>query len=163
MLDRAWEIYSPAVPLNTPGALYGGLGAILAFLLARFGIGGTRRIAQRRSDKKLVGGIESSALIETKAAESVAVDEDVTIFGDEDEPYPGKIITADDLENASRLAQRTDQSLSHGRGIPDPLQKAPIRAANVPYLKIDETSERKKATEKNTIESRADGSPTKKH
>ncbi|MCB0486639.1 MAG: DUF2937 family protein, partial [Flavobacteriaceae bacterium] len=57
VVSDAWDIFEPAVPLNVPGAIYGGAGALLFLLLARFGVGTARYRRRRRNDRKL--GLES--------------------------------------------------------------------------------------------------------
>lgn len=59
LINRAWEIYEPAVPLNMPGAVYGGIGALLALLLARLGIGGARRMRRNPVVEKDVPTVEN--------------------------------------------------------------------------------------------------------
>lgn len=72
LVQGAWSMFKPAVPLNKDGAVYAGIGGLLAMLLARLGIGwqrkrklkeqglvlGTRAIT--KSDKVLVAQVESS-------------------------------------------------------------------------------------------------------
>ena len=53
IIHNAWEIFQPAIPLNSAGALYGGSGAFIAWLLARTGIAGVRKRRRRRSDAAL--------------------------------------------------------------------------------------------------------------
>ena len=53
IIRNAWEIFQPAIPLNSAGALYGGSGAFIAWLLARTGITGVRKRRRRRSDEAL--------------------------------------------------------------------------------------------------------------
>ena len=53
VLEGAWDIFEPAVPLTVPGAIYGGVGAFLLTLLARSGIGTARWRKRRRNDRKL--------------------------------------------------------------------------------------------------------------
>ena len=59
LIDDAWDIFEPAVPLTTPSAVYGGIGAFIALLLARMGIGTTRRDKKRRNDRLL--GVDGDA------------------------------------------------------------------------------------------------------
>ena len=56
VLDGAWEIFEPALPLNLPGLVYGGAGALVLTLLARTGIGTARRARKKRNDRLL--GVE---------------------------------------------------------------------------------------------------------
>ncbi len=49
LVKGAWEIFEPAVPLNAPGAFWGGFGALLFGLLARIPIGLTGRLRGRRN------------------------------------------------------------------------------------------------------------------
>ena len=48
--NRAWQDFEPAVPLNGPGVVYGGLGALIALLFTRFVIAAGRRL---RGDGKI--------------------------------------------------------------------------------------------------------------
>lgn len=78
LVKGAWSIYQPAMPLNKEGALWGGVGALLAMLLARLGISGLRRAgisggkqtkknavlgkrAASKSDKVLVAQVAASS------------------------------------------------------------------------------------------------------
>lgn len=76
LVKGAWSIYQPAIPLNKQGAVYGGIGAFLAMLLAQLGIVGWRRLfsgksreqtntvlgkrAASKSDKVLVAQVAAS-------------------------------------------------------------------------------------------------------
>lgn len=134
LLNRAWEIYEPALPLTAPGALYGGLGALLAIILARFGIGGVRRIGKARSDRRLASGIEDPPLIDE--TQVLAISDETTL--DEDEPY-----SIDTSANNETLARRMENAVvprkgqRESRGIPEAMQVAPVKRTNVPYLKVD--------------------------
>lgn len=48
VVQGAWRSFNPAVPLNTPGLVYGGIGALILALLARMGIGSARAVRRRR-------------------------------------------------------------------------------------------------------------------
>ena len=62
VLEGAWEIFEPAVPLTVPGMVYGGVGALILTVLARSGIGTARWRKRRRNDRKLgIGGASSSS------------------------------------------------------------------------------------------------------
>ena len=53
IIRSAWEIFQPAIPLNSAGAFYGGSEAFIAWFLARTGIAGVRKRRRRRSDEAL--------------------------------------------------------------------------------------------------------------
>ena len=68
---NAWEIFQPAIPLNSAGALYGGSGAFIAWLLARTGIAGVRKRRRRRSDVALKNAmVEAPSEIEKRVVEA---------------------------------------------------------------------------------------------
>ncbi len=58
LLKGAWADFEPAVPLNSAGGVYGGVGALFFALLARFGIGRWRKRRQAKRDKALDDAIE---------------------------------------------------------------------------------------------------------
>jgi hypothetical protein len=136
LMTNAWEIFEPAVPLNATGALYGGICALLALILARLGIGGVRRVSggskragQKPKDKKLLGGMKTAPLIEGVDIEPVADD----IYPVESEPTSN----SQQDENSRILAKRMENTLKRRTGIPGSMQVAPVREANVPYLKAN--------------------------
>ena len=49
VVQGAWRSFNPAVPLNTPGLVYGGIGALILAFLARMGIGSARAVRRRRA------------------------------------------------------------------------------------------------------------------
>jgi hypothetical protein len=49
LVSETWQVFEPAVPLNAPGAIWGGLGALLAGLLARLPVGAARRMRRRQN------------------------------------------------------------------------------------------------------------------
>lgn len=49
LLRGTWEIFEPAVPLNAPGAMWGGFGALIFGFLARIPIGLSGAIFKRRN------------------------------------------------------------------------------------------------------------------
>jgi Protein of unknown function (DUF2937) len=51
--NGAWQDFEPAVPLNVPGAVYGGLGALIALLLARLAIGAKRQLRRSGDDGRI--------------------------------------------------------------------------------------------------------------
>ena len=113
LLNNAWEIFKPAVPLTSSGALYGAFGAFLAMLLARFGIGGARKIGASGKNKKT----QSEPLIEAA---------------------PGTVLAAnDDTFNSQAQARRLDLSVNRSKGIPGTMQVAPVPNQSAPYLKAD--------------------------
>lgn len=78
LVKGAWSIYQPAIPLNKESALWGGVGAFFAMLLAQLGIGGWMRAglsggkqtkknavlgkrAASKSDKVLVAQVAASS------------------------------------------------------------------------------------------------------
>lgn len=63
LLMGSWDAFEPAVPLNAPGAVWGGFGAFLLGFLARLPIGfmgWMRKMRKRRKDMggEVVGGIK---------------------------------------------------------------------------------------------------------
>ena len=132
LINRAWEIYEPAVPLNTPGAMYGGLGALLTLLLVRFGISGGRRLAGKNSNKKLASETEDPKLIEASQTAPLSVDSDNMSVEIEDERYP----VSEDLPTGRR-----EHSQTRARGIPDAMQVAPVQRESVPYLRVNSDSD----------------------
>lgn len=124
LVSHAWEIFEPAVPLNAPGALYGGLGALLAIILARLGISGGRRVVKR--NKK-----EDAAQPEVLTADSQIEpdpEDDVSL-------YPG--VRDFDQEHP----EQTGQAQHHAKGIPDSMQVSPVGRGRVAYMKADEGGE----------------------
>lgn len=68
ILEGTWMAFEPAVPLNVPGAVWGGFGALLASLLARLPIGFgrqvrvfRRRVRVNRQDAAIAGNMESQS------------------------------------------------------------------------------------------------------
>ncbi|MCB1465490.1 MAG: DUF2937 family protein [Nitratireductor sp.] len=61
VIEGAWGIYEPALPLNLPGALYGGTGALLFAMLARFGVQTVRYRRRRRNDRMIGVGEGANA------------------------------------------------------------------------------------------------------
>lgn len=53
IIENAWEDFEPALPFTIAGLVYGGIGALIAAMFARMGIGSTRVIRKRRADRKL--------------------------------------------------------------------------------------------------------------
>ena len=112
LFENAWKAFEPAVPLNSSGLTYGGLGAILAMLFARLGIGGTRRLSQRRSDRQLVKAIEhprssgssgiGGAELDTKNNEKADSSQN---YGDSEAEYDGR-----------SLARRMENTISRSKG-----------------------------------------------
>ncbi len=118
LLNGAWEIFEPAVPLTSSGALYGGLGAFLAVLLARIGIGGGRAVRRRKRDKVLAGNVEEVAAIN-----------DPTI-------QPNWQFSERDMEKRELLRQQSVKGVKHQSGIPNAMQVSPGREQNVSYLQV---------------------------
>lgn len=58
VLEGAWAQFEPAVPLNVPGLVYGGFGALLLALMARAGIGSARALARGR---KMAKGVDKAS------------------------------------------------------------------------------------------------------
>ncbi|MCP4072039.1 MAG: DUF2937 family protein [Hyphomicrobiales bacterium] len=109
LLDNAWEAFEPALPINSPGLLYGGLGALLTLLAARMGVGSVRRMGQRRSDKHLTKAIESPSMSEVS-------EKDGTVAGDVALPDGNTLHPSNDGEpDARQLTGRMAQSASHAR------------------------------------------------
>lgn len=63
IMQGAWSDFEPAVPLTTSGAVYGGIGGLIAALLARFGIGTGRMARRRRADRRLARSAEQGATV----------------------------------------------------------------------------------------------------
>ncbi|MGB7286026.1 MAG: DUF2937 family protein [Salaquimonas sp.] len=63
LLKGTWEIFEPAVPLNAPGALWGGFGALLLGLLARLPIGLTRSVMARRKRIRVEPQIDQNSTL----------------------------------------------------------------------------------------------------
>ncbi|MCG6859414.1 MAG: DUF2937 family protein [Salaquimonas sp.] len=53
VLEGAWGIFEPALPLTLPGVVYGGIGALVFAMAARLGVCTTRSLRRRRSDRLL--------------------------------------------------------------------------------------------------------------
>ena len=51
LVSETWQVFEPAVPLNAPGAIWGGLGALLAGMLSRLPEGAARRMRPRRNGR----------------------------------------------------------------------------------------------------------------
>lgn len=133
LIENAWKAFEPAVPLNSSGLTYGGLGAILAMFFARLGIGGTRRLGQRRSDRKLAKAIEhpqSSGSSGIKGAELSTTNDEKT---DSSQHYSDH---GAEYDNRS-LARRMENTITRSKGVPASMQVAPVGRETVPYLKID--------------------------
>ena len=133
LLENAWGAYEPAVPLTSSGAMYGALGAFIALIMARLGIGSTRRLRQRRSDKHLEQAIEpsnSSDYSQNEGAQS-AIGE-----GQKNENEEHRDNSDPQYDN-TLLARRMEQTLSRSSGVPESMKVAPVPRENVPYLKID--------------------------
>ena len=133
LFENAWKAFEPAVPLTSSGLTYGGLGAILALIFARLGIGGIRRLGQRRSDKQLAKAIEHPQSpgysgierVELSAANNEKADISQN-YGDSEAEYDSR-----------SLARRIENTVSRSRGVPASMQVAPMGREKVPYLKID--------------------------
>lgn len=68
VMQGAWEDFTPAVPLTSSGAVYGGIGALIAVILARLGIGTTRVAGRRRADRRLAkSAAQGAAMAEAGA------------------------------------------------------------------------------------------------
>jgi len=70
VLEGVWSQFEPAVPLNVPGAVYGGIGALILAAMARIGVASAREVARRRrAMRKGVGkGGDSGGLAQGGAA-----------------------------------------------------------------------------------------------
>lgn len=123
LMNKAWNIFEPAVPLTAPGALYGGLGALFALVLARLGIGSARRIGKARDDKKLANKIEEPKLLENHDVEEFSAADE--------EPY-----NFDDKEAREVLAFRMENVTASARGVPEAMQMTPVKPGNIPYMKL---------------------------
>ena len=62
IMRGTWEIFEPAVPLNLPGLLWGGFGALILALIARIPISLTRGIRRRRSERALAANIQTKSV-----------------------------------------------------------------------------------------------------
>lgn len=133
LFENAWHAYEPAVPLTSSGFMYGGLGALLAMLLARMGIGGSRRLGQRRNDKKLADAIETPESTGTSGIDEA----DSRVENDEGGGNSQSYANNDgDYDNGS-LARRMEQTITRSKGVPASMQVAPVPRESVSYLRID--------------------------
>jgi hypothetical protein len=71
LVSETWQVFEPAVPLNAPGAIWGGLGLLLAGLLARLPVGAARRMRRRRNG----GGPSDAKGRQTLQTHGVLVDD----------------------------------------------------------------------------------------
>jgi|GEM_PF-156626 len=131
LIENAWSAFEPAVPVTSPGVAYGGLGAIIAMLLARLGIGGSRRLGQSRKDRQLAKAIEQpqptgSSGIATAEQGGGANKNSGTSQSDDDgvAEYDNRV-----------LARRMEKTIARAKGVPSSMQVAPMGRQNVPYLK----------------------------
>lgn len=70
VIEGVWSQFEPAVPLNVPGVVYGGLGALILAAMAQMGIASAREVARRRRTmRKGIGkGAEAGELAPAGAA-----------------------------------------------------------------------------------------------
>jgi hypothetical protein len=133
LIENAWNAFEPAVPLTSSGFAYGGFGAILAMLFARLGIGGSRRLGQRRSDRKLAKAIEHP-----QSSGSSGIERAEMNAGNDDNSDSSQHYSDSEAEYDNRsLARRMDKTISRSRGVPASMQVAPVGRETVPYLKIE--------------------------
>ena len=85
LIRGAWKDFEPAIPLTSAGGMYGGLGALLFALMARFGIGRWRKRRQKKRDKALDEAIEVRVRHATPEAEppNIVVSPDEAGKGDD--------------------------------------------------------------------------------
>ena len=84
VMQGAWEDFEPAVPLTTSGAIYGGIGALIAAILARFGIGTTRVARKRRADRRLArSAAQGAAAVQAEAGGVPATSGPATLVAEE--------------------------------------------------------------------------------
>lgn len=104
LVKGAWAIYQPAIPLNEEGAAYGGVGALLAMLLARLGIGGWRRNRRQAKKNTVLGKPAKSKsdkvlVAQVAAANSIEINKDTGLEPSEQE----RAKSLENLENISDL------------------------------------------------------------
>ena len=133
LIDNAWKAFEPAVPLTSSGFTYGGLGAILAMFFARLGIGGSRRLGQKRSDRHLAKAIEHPQSSGSAGIEGAELS-DLNNENTESSHHRGD--SGAEYDNSS-LARRMENTITRSRGVPASMQVAPVRRENVSYLKVD--------------------------
>ncbi len=133
LFENAWKAFEPAVPLTSSGFMYGGIGAFLAMILARLGIGGTRRLGQRRSDRQLAKAIEHP-----QSSGSSGIGGAELGSRNNEKAESSKHDSDSEVEYDNRkLASRMENTLTRSRGVPASMQVAPVGREKVPYLKID--------------------------
>lgn len=70
VLEGAWKIFEPALPFTTPGAVYGGIGALLMTIFARMGVASARSVARRRAAVAAKAGDRPADINVESAAEA---------------------------------------------------------------------------------------------
>lgn len=109
VVQGAWRSFTPAVPLNTPGLVYGGIGALILALLARMGIGSARAVRRRRKMASGTGKVgDTVAATQTAAAGAGGAGYAKTVI----EPYSHERLKklSQDESSAAEEAVRTDEN-----------------------------------------------------
>ncbi|MCP4181909.1 MAG: DUF2937 family protein [Hyphomicrobiales bacterium] len=133
LFENAWKTFEPAVPLTSSGFIYGGLGAFLAMILARLGIGGTRRLGQRRSDRRLAKATEHP-----QSSDSSGIDGAELGSRNNEKAESSKHDSDSEVEyDNSKLDSRMENIHTHSKGVPASMQVAPEGREKAPYLKND--------------------------
>ena len=94
VLKGAWSIYQPGVPLNVPGAVYGGIGGFITLALARLGLGWNRKRRRKKADRAI--GVNTDIMGPVVAAKPLEELE----HSNQDELVPGLLASAVETANA---------------------------------------------------------------